>query len=103
MTDQPGSAHFQALLGLAVQDYEKHASTTLTGSGTSLAMQLERCLSVDDIAKLIQRQAQSFNDLREHDRIYKSIKTTVSNLSPISSVGPVGLVRRKVLIPCFTI
>ncbi len=107
MTDRPGSARFQALLESAVRAYEKQAGTTLAYSGNSLAMQLQRCSSADDIATLMQRQAQSFNDFRQHDRIFKSIKTTVSILSPISSVASVadnvGLVRRKVLIACFNL
>ena len=103
MTDRPGSARFQALLESAVQAYEKQARTTLAYSGNSLAMQLQRCHSVDDIATLMQDQAQSFNDLRQRDRMFKSIKTTVSILSPIYSVASVGLVRRKVLIACFNL
>jgi len=107
MTDQHGSARFQVLLESAVQAYEKQAGTTLAGSGNPLAMKLQGCRSVDDIATLIQGQAQSFNDFRQRDRIFKSIKTTVSILSPISSVASVadnvGLVRRKVLIACFNL
>jgi len=107
MTDQHGSARFQVLLESAVQAYEKQAGTTLAGSGNPLAMKLQGCRSVDDIATLIQSQAQSFNDFRQSDRIFKSIKTTVSILSPISSVASVadnvGLVRRKVLIACFNL
>ena len=98
MTDQPGSARFQALLDSAVQAYEKQAGTTLVYSGNSFAMQLQRCHSVDDIAKLVHSQAQSFNDFRQRDRILKTIETTVSILSPISSIASV--VRRKVLIVC---
>jgi len=105
MTDQPGSARFQKLLQSAVQAYEKQACTTLADSGNALAMQLQGCHSVDGIATLIQGQAQSFNDFRERDRIFNSIKNTVSILSPIYSVvsvaNDVGLVRRKVLIACF--
>jgi hypothetical protein len=100
MTDQPGSARFQALLERAVQAYEEKAGAKLTDSGTSLATQLERCDSVDDIAELMRRQAQSFNYFREQDRILKSIKKTVSIVSPINSVASVGLVRRKELIAC---
>ena len=102
MTDQSGSARFQALLESAVQAYEKQAGATLADSGNSLAMQLQRCHSVDDIVTLMQRQAQSFDDFRQRDRTFNSIKTTVSILSPISSVASVaddvGLVRRKVFI-----
>ena len=103
MTDQQGSARFQALLESAVQAYERKAGVTLTDWEDSLAMRLQRCHSVDDIATLIQGQAQSFNDFRKRDRIFKSIKTTVSILSPISSVASnVDLVRRKVPKAYFT-
>jgi len=104
MTDQPGEARFQALLESAVQAYEKQAGTTLADSGNALAIQLQHCHSVDGIAKLIQGQAQSFNDFCQRDRVFKSIEIFVSILSPISSVASVadnvGLVRRKVLIAC---
>ena len=53
MTDQPGSACFQALLESAVQAYEKKAGATLTGSEDLLAMQLQCCHSVDDIATML--------------------------------------------------
>ncbi len=107
MTDQTGEARFQALLESAVQAYEKQAGTKLADSGNALAMELEGCRSVDDIATLIQGQAGSFNDFCQRDRIFNSIKTTVSILSPISSVASVadnvGLVRRNVLIACFNL
>ena len=109
MTDQPGETRFQALLGLAVQAYEEQARTTLADSGNSLAIKLQGCRSVDDIATLIQGQAQSFNDFRQHDRIFNSIKTTVKFLSPISSAASVAdnvtvsLIRRKVLKASFNL
>lgn len=100
MTDQPGSARFQALLESAVQAYEKEAGVTLTDSEDPLAMGLQCCRSADDVATLLQRQAQTINDIQQRDRIFKSIKTTVSILSPISSVAAVGVVRRKLLVAC---
>ena len=98
-----GSARFQALLGSAVQVYEKQTSVTLADSEDSLAMRLQRCHSIDDVATLLQGQAQAIDDFQQRDRIFKSIKTTVSILSPIYSVtDTVGLVRWKVLTACFT-
>jgi len=106
MTDQQGSARFQALLESAVQAYKKKAGVTFVDSEDSLAMGLQRCHSVDDIATFLQGQAQAIDNFQQRDRIFKSIKTTVSILSPISSVASVasnvGLVRRKVLMACFT-
>ena len=89
-----------------MQAYEKKASVTLADSEDSLATQLQCCHSVDDIATLLQGQAQAIDDFQQRDRIFKSIRTTVSFLSPISSLvsvaDNVSLVRRKVLMVCFT-
>ena len=104
MTNQPGSARFQALLDSALQEYEKKAGIPLAGREDSLAIRLQRCHSTDDITTLLQDKAQAFNDLRQRDRIFKSIKVTVSILTPISAVASVadnvGLVRQKVLRAC---
>jgi hypothetical protein len=105
MTDHPGSSRFQALLESAVQAYEKKMGVTLANADDSLAMRLQCCHSVDDIATLLQGQAQTINDFQQRDRIFKSIKTSVFILSPISSVvavaDSVSLVRWKVLMSCF--
>jgi len=104
MTDQPGSARFQALLDSALQEYEKNAGVTLPDREDSLAIPLQRCHSIDDITTLLQDKAKAFNDLRQRDRIFKSINVTVSILTPISAVASVaddvGLVRQKVLRAC---
>jgi hypothetical protein len=103
---QSGSSRFQALLESAVQAYEKKEGVTLVNLEGSLAMRLQGCHSVDDIATLLQGQAQAIDDFQQRDRIFKSIQTTISILSPISSVASVadnvGLVRRKVRMTCFT-
>ena len=104
MTDKPGSARFQALLESALQDYEKKAGVTLCDREDLLAIRLQRCHSIDDITALLQDRAQAFNDLRNRDRIFKSIKATVSILAPISAIASAaddaGLVREKVLKAC---
>ena len=106
MTDQPGSLRFQALLESALQLYETKAGVTLADSEDSLAIRLQRCHSINDITTLLQDKTQAFNDLRQRDRIFKSIKATVSILSPISAVAiaadDVGLVRQRVLKACHT-
>ena len=106
MSDHPGSARFQMLLESAVQAYEKKVGVTLADLEDSLAIRLQGWHSVDDIATLLQGQAQAIDDFQQCDRIFKTIKTTASILSPISSVASVadsvGLVRRKVLIACST-
>ncbi len=99
MTDQPGSARFQALLESALQVYEKKAGVTLADLGDSLVIELQRCHSIDDITTLLQDKAQAFDVLQQRDRIFKSIKATVSILTPISAVASVaddaGLVRQR--------
>ena len=104
MTDQPGSARFQALLESALQVYEKKGDIPLVDGEHSLAIRLQDCHSIDDIAALLQYKAQAFDNLQQRDRILKSIKATVSILTPISAVASVadgaGLVRQKVLKPC---
>ena len=99
MTDQPGSARFQALLESALRDYEKIAGVTSVDWEDSLAIRLQHCHSIDDITTLLQDKAQAFNDLRQRDRIFKSIKATVSIFTPISTVASVaddaGLVRQE--------
>ncbi len=104
MTDQPGSAHFQAFLERALQDYEKKAGVTLADPDDSLVIGLQRCHSIDGITTLLQDKTQAFNDFRQRDRIFRSIEATVSLLTPISSVASVaddaGLVRENVLKAC---
>ena len=99
MNDQSGSSRFQALLESAVKAYEMKAGVTLADLEDSLAVRLQGCHTVDDIATLLQGQAQAIDDFQQRDRIFKSIETTISILSPISSVASVadsvGLVRRE--------
>ena len=104
MTDQPGSARFQALLSSALQVYEKKGDIPLADGEHSLAIRLQDCHSIDHIATLLQDKAQALNDHQQSDKIFKSIKGIVSILTPISAVASVadgaGLVRQKVLKPC---
>jgi len=106
MTDQPGSVRFQALLESALQEYEKRPGVTLAGSEDSLAIQLQRCHSIDAITTLLQDRTQAFGDFQQRDRIFKSIKATVSILTPISALASAAdgasLVRQKVLKACLT-
>ena len=104
MADQPGSARFQALLELALQGYEKKAGVTLADLDDSLGIQLQCYHSIDDITASLQDKTQAINDFRQRDRIFKSIKATVSILAPISAMASVaddaGLVRQKSLKIC---
>ena len=104
MTDQPASARFQALLEFALQDYEKKARITLADWEDSLAIRLQRCQTIDDITALLQDKAQAFDDFRQCDRIFKSIKATVFIFTPISTLASAadgaGLVRLNGLKAC---
>jgi hypothetical protein len=88
-----------------VQAYEKKMGVPLANTDDSVAIRLQSCHSVDDIATLLQGQAQAIDDFQQRDRIFNSIKTTVLILSPISSVvsvvDSVSLVRRKVPMAFF--
>jgi len=85
-----------------VQAYEKKVGITLADSKDSLAMQIQHCHSIGDIATFLQGQVQAINDSQQHDRIFKLIKITVSILYPISSIVSVGQVCWKVWMACFT-
>ena len=103
MTDQSGSAHFQALFESALQAYERKTGFTLAQH--PLAVKLQSCDSVEAITALLQAQAQAFSDFHASGRIMRSIKVIVSVLSLLSNAAPfadaVGLVRRNALIACF--
>jgi len=92
MANQSGSASFQRLLESALLRYEKKTGVTL--SKHPLALQLQSCNSVEDFNKLLQDKAK---DLRERERITRSMKTIVSILTPLSSLASlpdaVGMVR----------
>jgi hypothetical protein len=92
MANQSGSVSFQRLLETALLQYEKKTGVTL--SKHPLALQLQSCNSVEDFNKLLQDKAR---DVRESERITKSMKIIVSILMPLSSVASpldaVGLVR----------
>jgi len=106
MTDQPGLARFQVLLESALLAYEKRAGVILADLGDPLAARLQTCHSVDDITALLQGQAQAIDDLQQRDRIFKSIRTTVSNFTPSLSVAYIaddaGLVSQKTLTGTLT-
>jgi len=101
MAYQSGSARFQAFFESALQAYERKAGVTLTQH--PLAVQLQRCHSIEDITILLQGKAQAFGDFRASDKITKSIKATVSSLTPLANAATladaVGPVRQNPLIP----
>lgn len=104
MAQQSGSPRFQALFESALEGYEKKAGVTLIEH--PLAIQFQSCDSIEDITAILQRQTQAFVNLQGSDRIFKSIKTTVSILTTLSSaaslVDTFSLVHQKVLTQCST-
>jgi len=104
MAHQSESARFQALFEPALQEYEKTAGVSLTQH--PLAIKLRSCDNVEAITSLLQDQAQAFRDFQGSDKIMKSLKTTASILSKLSSTPSLadafGLVRQKALVACLT-
>ena len=100
MAHQSESDRFQALFEPALQAYEKMTGVSLAQH--PLAIKLQSCHSVEAITGLLQDQAQAFKDLQGGDKIMKSLKTTVSILSKLSSVASLadafGLVCQKRLM-----
>ena len=90
MTDQPGPARFQALLGSALNTYEERECVMLADLGHPLAARLHTCHTVDDITAVLQSQVQAFGNSRQRDRILNSIRITVSTLSPSFTVAHVA-------------
>jgi len=103
MAHQPEPARFQALVEPALQAYEEKAGVSLAQH--PLAVKLQNCDSVKAITGLFQDQARAFMDLEGSDKVMKSIKTTVSILSELSSARSLadafGLVRQQDLVACF--
>ncbi len=101
MGEQSPSAHFQPLLESAFQAYEKQTNIALAEH--PFVVELQSCHSVESItATLFQGQEQAFSNFQESDRIMKSIKTTVSNLTTHSATSflgdTFGLVRQNLMI-----
>ena len=83
MAQQPQSPRFQAQFEPALQAYEKKAGVSLAQH--PLAIKLQNCDSVEAVTGILQDQARAVGDFQGSDRIMKSIKTTVSILSKLSS------------------
>ena len=101
MADQLGSVRFRELFDSALRAYEKETGVTLANH--RLAMELQHCNTIEGITALLQDQA---NDIRNSEKITKSIETIVSILTPLSFAASlpdtVGLVRQKALVASFT-
>jgi hypothetical protein len=99
MADQSGFARFQTLFESALQAYEKTTGVTLAQH--PLSQQIQSCHSAQDIITLLQGQVQAFDEFRR-DKIMRSIKATVSILTPLSVAASLpdalGLVRPEALM-----
>ena len=104
MAHQSEPARFQAIFESALQAYEKRTGLSLAQH--PLAIKLQTCHTVEAITGLLQDQAQAFRDFQGIDKIMKSLETTVSILSQLSSAASLadtfGLVRQKALMACLT-
>ena len=102
MAHQSESARFQTLFEAALQAYEKKTGVSLAQH--PLAIKLQSCDTAEAITGLLQNQAQAFRDLQGSDKIMKTLQSTVSNLSKLSSASSLadafGLVRQKGLMAC---
>jgi hypothetical protein len=101
MAHQSGSTRFQELFDSALRAYEKETGVTLANH--RLAVELQRCDTIEGITALLQDQAKDF---KKSEKITKSVETIVSILTPLSYAASlpdtVGLVRQKVLVAGFT-
>jgi hypothetical protein len=104
MSYQPESAHLQALFKPALQEYEEKAGISLAQH--PLAIKLQNCDSAEAITGVLCDQARPFMDLQGSDKIMKSIKSTVSILSKLSTAASLAdvfsLVSPQELVVYFT-
>ena len=100
MAEQSGSSCFRALFESALQSYEK--TTGITLADHPLAVQLQSCHTIESVTVALEGQVLTFGDFRGSDRVMKSIKSTLSILTRLStpaSLGDaIGLVRRNILM-----
>ena len=105
MTDHLASARFQALLESALRANEEKVGVTLAVWEGPLA-RLRHCHSINDIMILLRDKTHAINDPRQRDRLFESIRDTVSILTPISGIthGTSGadLVSQKTLMNTLT-
>ncbi|KAH9173660.1 hypothetical protein EDB89DRAFT_682016 [Lactarius sanguifluus] len=87
------SLHPESILDVALNEYKKNTGNDLLSH--PLAAELQRCDSVDGIVVILQRQANTFEQLRDGNRgLMKWISSSVHILHSISAIlgDGVGLV-----------
>ena len=80
MADQ---SRFCALFDAALRSYEKEAGIKLVDH--PLTLQLQSCHSAESIVAVLQDQAQAFSGFQGSDRVVKTIRSTVSILTRLST------------------
>ena len=104
MAQQSEIARFRPFFEHALRSYGRKTGVSLAQH--PLAIKIQSCDTDEAIIVLLQDQAQAFRHFQGSDKIVKSIKTTASILSKISSAAsladPFGLVRQERLMPCLT-
>jgi hypothetical protein len=108
MADQSGSRAtgfaFLSLYESALQAYEKNAGVVLAEH--PLALHLQSCDSVESMTSVLQGQVQAFGEFKGSERVMKTIKSTVSVLTKLSSTASLttdsdmGLVSQQALVQC---
>ena len=84
------------MLDLALSEFKKHAGKDLLSHPH--AIEFQRCNSVDGILTILQRQANTFEELKDGNRgLMKYISSSVNILYAISATlgDGVGLVRLR--------
>jgi hypothetical protein len=100
MAEQSESSCFRALFQSALQSYEK--ITRITLAEHPLAVQLQSCHTIESITGVFECQVLTLGDFRGSEGVMKSIKSTLSILTrlstPASFGDAVGIVRRNILV-----
>lgn len=95
------SSTLQALFNAALQDYKDKTGNSLADH--PFARQLQECNSVESISTILEEQARTFRDFRDHGKLISSLKCLADILcSPfIGAVlgDGIGLVVRLKTIP----
>ena len=102
MADRSGPARFQTRFEPALRAYEKKTGVSLAQH--PLAQQLQSSNTAQDGILVLQGQVQAFDEF-QRDKIIKSIKATLSILTPLSAAASLadtfGLVRPEALMALF--